>query len=234
MSNHVHPAYSDVLVFLRCLPIFRTVEEAQLLDLARVSRLQSIPRGGVLFCQSAEATAAYVVKSGCIDLILATPDGRELAINSMGPGDIFGELGVITGQPRSTGAIAREPSQVIAIPRRHFLTALEADPPLMRKMLETTSQRLGVSSQREGALAFLSASARLARILLQLSAQNRDRADLVVISQQALAQRVGVTRQTVAKVLGQWRRKGWIITGRGKIMLVDRPALHRLADEEVI
>jgi CRP/FNR family cyclic AMP-dependent transcriptional regulator len=234
MSHPTIPAKSDVTGFLRNLPIFGAVSENQLLALARVSRLQNVPKGAVLFCQSAEATAAYVVTSGCIDLILATPDGRELTINTMGPGDIFGELGVITGRPRSTGAIAREASQVIAIPRRDFLVALEADPPLMRKMLETTSRRLGISSQREAALAFLSASARLARVLLQLSVQHKIQGDLVVISQQALAQHVGVTRQTVAKVLGQWRRKGWIITGRGKIMLVNRPALHRLADEEVI
>jgi CRP/FNR family cyclic AMP-dependent transcriptional regulator len=234
MSDRMAPAKPDVIGLLRNLPIFGSVSESQLLALARASRLKNIPKGTILFSQSAEATAAYVVASGCIDLILATPDGRELTINTMRPGDIFGELGIITGRPRSTGAIAREPSQVIAIPRQEFLTALEADPPLMRKMLETTSSRLGISSQREAALAFLSASARLARILLQLSAQHKPQGDLVVISQQSLAQHVGVTRQTVAKALGQWRRKGWIITGRGKIMLVDRPALHRLADEEII
>ena len=234
MSSPGGPARPDVFGFLRDLPVFGSVPENRLLALARVSRVQDAPKGAVLFCQSVEATAAYVVTAGCIDLVLSTPDGRELTINTMGPGEIFGELGVITGCPRSTGAIAREPSQVIAIPRRDFLAAIEADPSLMRKLLETTSRRLGRSSQREGALAFLSASARLARFLLQLSVQPRTQSDLVGVSQQALAQHVGVTRQTVAKVLGQWRRKGWIITGRGKIMLVHRSALHRVADEEII
>jgi len=53
----------------------------------------------------------------------------------------------------------------------------------------------------------------------------------VTISQAELAQHIGTTRQTVANVLGRWRRRGWIITGRGKIMLVDRLALKRQSED---
>jgi CRP-like cAMP-binding protein len=99
----------------------------------------------------------------------------------------------------------------------------------MRRLLDAFAQRLRASSERESALAFMTAPARLARLLLQNVATDSLTGPLVTISQEELAQRVGVTRQTVAKVLGGWRRSGWIITGRGRIMLVDRVALKRLA-----
>jgi CRP-like cAMP-binding protein len=73
-------------------------------------------------------------------------------------------------------------------------------------------------------LAFLDAHARLARVLLELDRQNEERGD-ITISQEELAQRSGLIRQTVAKTLGQWRRKGWLLTGRGQIVLLNREAL---------
>jgi CRP-like cAMP-binding protein len=189
-----------------------------------------VPKGKTLFSQSDPAEAVYAVQSGRIAILLSTADGRELMINEMRAGDCFGELSVLTGQPRSTGAVAREASEVISIPRDEFLAALESEPKLMRHVLETTARRLRTSSERESALAFLDAPARLARVLLLLDRQTS--ADgFMIISQEELAQRVGLTRQTVAKTLGRWRRAGWLITGRGKIVLLNRAALRRQAQE---
>jgi CRP-like cAMP-binding protein len=151
-------------------------------------------------------------------------------INEMRAGDMFGELALVTDQPRSTGAIAREASQVISIPRASFLAELERDPSLMRRVLKTTAERLQTSSERESALAFFDAPTRLARTLLQMDQQANDQG-YIICSQEELAQRVGLTRQTVAKTLGQWRRAGWLLTGRGKIVLLNRAALHRQAAE---
>ena len=86
------------------------------------------------------------------------------------------------------------------------------------------------SSERESALAFLDAQARLARLLLQLE-QEAPEKGYVTISQEELAQRTGQTRQTVAKALGRWRRAGWLITGRGHIMLLKRSAFAQLEQE---
>ena len=82
-------------------------------------------------------------------------------------------------------------------------------------------------SKREGALAFMDAQARLARLLLELEEQEQDKG-YVTISQDELAHRTGLIRQTVAKALGEWRRAGWLITGRGRILILNRKALEGL------
>jgi len=221
---------SDLVTFLRGVAVFEGLSHHRLTAIARASHARRLPKGKTLFNQEDPADTAFIVRTGCVALVLSTPDGRDLVINEMLPGDMFGELSLVTGQPRSTGAVAREPSEVICIPREEFMAELEAEPNLMRRVLETTSRRLRRSSEREGALAFLDAPARLARVLLQRSEQQRDNPDVVTISQEEIAQHVGVTRQTVARILGKWRRRGWIITGRGKIMLVDRSALRQQAE----
>jgi CRP-like cAMP-binding protein len=216
---------------LRGTPMFGSVADHALQRLADSSRLLRLDKGQVLFNQGDPAGAFYVVYSGCINLLLDSANGRELVINEMRAGDGFGELGLLTDQPRSASAVAREESVVIVIPRRDFLAVLETQPGLVRNLLQTTAARLGSSSEREGALAFLNAPSRLARVLLLLDHQASTEG-YVTISQEDLARRVGLARQTVASLMGKWRRSGWIITGRGKIMLLNRTALRRQAQED--
>lgn len=216
--------------FLRSVPLFAGLDDQALAALASAGHIRQVPKGKMLFSQADSADAFYVVCSGCIAILLDSPDGRELVINEMRTGDGFGELGLITGRSRSTSAVAREPSEVFAIPREHFLAVIEAQPKLMRRVLETTARRLGVSSERESALAFQDAPARLARVLLQLDRQ-ASVDGYITIAQEELAQRVGLARQTTTLILGKWRRAGWLVTGRGKIVLLNRAALRHQVDE---
>ena len=104
---------------------------------------------------------------------------------------------------------------------------LEKEPLLAMQMLEMTANRLQMSGKRESALAFMDAQARLARLLLELEEQEQDKG-YVTISQEELAHHTGLIRQTVAKALGKWRRMGWLITGRGRILILNRKALEDL------
>jgi CRP/FNR family cyclic AMP-dependent transcriptional regulator len=221
---------ADLLPFLKRVRLFAGLPDRALEVLARVSRLRRVPKNYVVFDKDDPGEAAYLVRGGSIAILLTTLDGRELVINEMRAGDYFGELALLTGQPRSASAIAREDSELVVIPREEFLREMESEPRLMRHLLETMAQRLRSSGERESALAFLDAPARLARVLLQLEREERAEG-YVTISQEEIAQRIGVARQTAASILGQWRRAGWIITGRGKIIVLNRAALRRQVEE---
>jgi CRP-like cAMP-binding protein len=220
---------SSRLSYLRGIHLFAGLPEAPLARLAAASQPRRLQKGQLLFGQGEPGDAVYLVAAGSIAIVLATPDGRELVINEMHAGDFFGELALFPGQTHTAGAVAGAASLVLCLPAGAFLAELDTQPTLMRRLLDTFAQRLRASSERESALAFMTAPARLARLLLQNVATDGVSGPLVTISQEELAQRVGVTRQTVAKILGGWRRAGWIITGRGRIMLVDRATLKRLA-----
>ena len=219
---------TETMQTLRSAPIFEGVSDRILTDFTQSSRIRALEKGEILFSQTDPADTVYVVRSGCISIFLATLEGRELVINEMHRGDCFGELSLITDQPRSTGALARESSEVISIPRDVFLKGLEAEPELMRRVLETTALRLRVSSERESALAFLDSSARIAKVLLQLD-QQTDNEGVINVTQEELAQYVGLARQTVAQTLGEWRRVGWVETGRVRIVVKNKDALEKLA-----
>lgn len=213
---------------LKGMQPFSSLDVHSIERLVNASRVLVLPKGKLLFSQNDIADAVYVVCSGMIALVLSTMDGRELVISELAAGTMFGELSVLTDKRRSTGAVAHDPSEVLAIPVEVFQQSLETMPALMRQVLAMTAQRLRECSARESALAFLDAPGRLARALLLLN-QEMQGGGVIVTSQEEIAQRVGLTRQTVAKELGRWRRAGWLQTGRGKIVLLNLPALQREA-----
>jgi CRP-like cAMP-binding protein len=210
--------------FLAKVPIFSDLGEASLLALAQATKSLHVQKGQFIFLQDDPSEKAYLVRSGFISIILESLDGRKLVINEMHSGDFFGEVGLLTKQSRSSSAIARTDSDLLVLPLQAFLTVLDREPALVRRMLEMTASRLRESSERESALAFLDAQGRLARLLLHLGQQELEKG-YITISQEELAERTGQTRQTVAKALGRWRRAGWLITGRGRIMLLKHAAL---------
>jgi CRP/FNR family transcriptional regulator, cyclic AMP receptor protein len=227
MKSDAAETTREIVKFLDSIPLFSRITDASAHSLANASKFQYFEKGEMIFCQSDPSEAAYVVHTGNISIVLLSLDGREMIINEMHSGDVFGELGILTRKPRSTSAIAQSHSQLLVIPRQVFLQIMDEDPYLARLVLEITANRLQMSGQRESALAFMDAQARLARLLLELDKQEQEKG-YVTISQEELAQRTGLIRQTVAKALGKWRRAGWLITGRGHFLLLDRKALKQM------
>ena len=226
-------AFSEIVGFLADIPLLAKLSEESLKALAGECRFRRLDKGEIVFFQSDESDAAYIVRHGNISIILNSPDGREMVINEMHAGDLFGELGILTKKVRSTSAIAHSKSEVLVIPSRVFTRIIESEPQFAFRMLEITAERLQTSGKRESALAFLDAQARLARLLLELEEQEKDKG-YVTISQEELAHHTGLIRQTVAKVLGKWRRAGWLITGRGRILILNRKALEELEDNLLV
>jgi CRP-like cAMP-binding protein len=218
---------NEILEFLASIPLFSKLSEASARSLAETCKFERVNKGEILFFQSDPSESAYIVRTGRIAIVLNSPDGREMVINEMYGGDMFGELGILTKRSRSTSAVAHVNSELLVIPRQALLRAIDDDPQLARYILEITAGRLQMSGKRESALAFMDAQARLARLLLELEAQEHEKG-YVTISQDELAQRTGLIRQTVAKALGKWRREAWLITGRGRILILNRKALEGL------
>ncbi len=225
MTRGESPA--EIAEYLHCLPLFCDLNESSLQLLAAACRFRRVSRGEILFFDSDPGESAYVVRSGAISIVLNSPDGREMVIDEIHPGEMFGEAELLTRKARAAGAIAHSPAELLLIPAEAFLCLLDAEPGLARRVLEFTAQRLHNSTKRLMALAFMNAQARLARNLLALDDQQRD-TGFVTVSQDDLARGAGLIRQTVAKALGEWRRKGWLLTGRGRIVVLNRKALQQV------
>ena len=210
----------ELLRFLARQPLFADLPLADLAPLAAVVRRHHYSCGAVVFTQGDLGNVAFIVRTGHVEIVVESADGRDLVLYEVGPGDHFGEMALLEGLPRSASAVCTEPSELLAITRDDLLRELERHPSIMLRMLQAMSRRLRLTDRRLEGLAFHDAAIRLAETLWRVS-QTDGALRVARIHQDDLAARVGVSRQTVNRVLGEWRRRGLVSVARGEIRLPD-------------
>jgi CRP-like cAMP-binding protein len=182
----------------------------------------SLAREETLFLKGDPADALYAIRRGQIRIGTGTETGRRLTLNLLGPGDVFGEVALLDGRPRTADAIAVEPTELFVVRRRDFLDLLERRPAVAIRIIELLCERFRWMSDRMEEAVLLPLPQRLARRLLALS---DDYGAELWVSQDELAIFVGATREAVNRQLQAWKRKGLLEIGRSRIRLLDKAGL---------
>lgn len=208
------------------IPFFSQLSPDELERLTQSLRRKRFPRGEVIFHEDDPGNALYIVVSGSVKIVRRAEDGRELILSLITPGNYFGELSLLDGEPRSADAIAVEASELLLLPRDQFFRVLEESPGAAIRMLGTLSRRYvrHLTDVVEDAT-FLDVAGRLGRVLIHLSDSRAAHEPRVALTQSDLAAMVGATRESVNKWLGNFERRGWIKRDKGDIVLLERQAL---------
>jgi CRP-like cAMP-binding protein len=219
---------------LKRAPLFEGLGPYELEPLARLARSRAFADGGVIFHKGDEASGLYVVVRGRVKISAGSRDGREVVLNLLGPGEVFGEVALIDGGERTADAVACEPVRVLVLDRGPLIALLEANPALMLRMLATLTRRVRWVSDRLEDAVFLSLPARLAKRLLFLGQHFgvdtiRGRRLTVSLPQRELASHMNVARETVNRLLQDWRDEGLIDVQRGFIVLLKPGSLAAIA-----
>jgi CRP/FNR family cyclic AMP-dependent transcriptional regulator len=215
---------AQIIEALQHAALFESLTETELARLAgRVQRFAMPP--GPLFLEGDRAGIAYVLVSGRVDISLFSSDGRELRLYRVRPGDFFGELGLLDDQPRSASAIARTRCELLSLSGETLLDLISHNADVALRMIVSLTQRLRTADQNLKALSFLDMSARLARLLLTMDAE-QGATGTVRVSQEELATALGSVRQSVTRTITVWRRMGYVQTGRSYVRILNRRKLR--------
>ncbi len=199
-------------------PFFAGLGEDALQAVAGLCVTRSLGAEEMLFLKGDPGDALYAVRRGQIRIATGTEAGRRLTLNLLGSGDVFGEVALLDGHPRTADAIATEPTELFMVRRRDFLDLLERQPGVAVRIIEFLCVRIRWMSERMEESVLLPLSARLSRRLLALA---DDYGSELHISQEELAIFVGASRESVNRQLQTWRRGGILELGRSRIHLLD-------------
>ena len=186
--------------------------------------------GAVLFREGDPSACVYACVNGRVRLTIATPGGTDLLLGIKMPCQAFGELSAIDGRGRSATATAMERCRVAVLSREQFLIALDGSPSLAVGVLRELSEHLRLANLRTSSRSGDTTAVRVAHRLVELAAQFTrhgppDAMVVLPITQADLAAWVGATRESTARALAEFRRAGYVSTGRGSITVVDASAL---------
>lgn len=197
--------------------------------LARLCVTRSLGAQEILFQKNDPADALYAVRRGAIRIATGTAEGRQLTLNLLGPGDVFGEVAVLDGFPRTADAAATEPTELFVIRRRDLLDLLAQQPRIAITIIELLCKRVRWMSERMEETNFLPVPARLGR---RLAALADDYGEEIQVTQEELAVFANTSRETVNRQLQAWKRDGLVALGRSRIRLLDRQALDAITGSE--
>lgn len=215
--------------------LLRSLSPEELGQLAQLAVPMRYEPDQTIFQRGDAGDSLMAVVRGRVKICSQSVEGKELILNIIKPGELFGEIALLDGEPRTADAVALERCELLVLSRVSFLPFVERNPGVALRMMAVLCRRLRKTSAQFEDCLFLEVPARLARALLNLAeafgqpAKQGVHIDLK-LSQQQLGSIVGVTRESVNKHLGEWQRQGWVELRAGYLTIRDRAALVALAD----
>jgi CRP-like cAMP-binding protein len=226
MAAHDRPIV-DVLAEI---PPFQVLSQEGI-SAAACAGLSRIYAPGQIICHQGDpGDHLYAVIEGLVKIVFTSERGDEMVLNILGPEEIFGELALLDGSPRSASVIALKSTSVFMLPRRQLLELMSVNPGLADEFLKLIGKLVRNLTEKAGDLAFLDLVGRLAKLLLQLSAMHGHVHGVVLdsgLTQTDLAGMIGASRPAVNRALQSLATRGLIALQGRTIVLRDLEALRR-------
>lgn len=228
------PKRLDAKTILAVHPLLGHLPAEQLDELVRYARVRTHAKGDLILRKGSRGSGMMAVISGRVKICSVSVEGKEIVLNIVQPGEIFGEIALLDEGERSADAIALEPTELLVLERREFLPFLERHPRTCIKLLKVLCGRLRDTDVLIEDTLFLNMEVRLAKRLLILAEQyGQDQPDAAPVtlelSQREVAAVIGASRARVNNQLRAWQKENWVDLKPGAITITDPEALARLA-----
>ncbi len=199
------------LVVLRNVALFSGLDDGELEKLSKVSGRKRAERGAFIVRAGESTDSLYVLLAGRAKVTNTDEEGREIILAWLGPGEFFGEMGLIDGSPRSANVVAAEPCELLFLSKEAFQRCLQDNFQVAQKLMKTLVLRLREADRKIESLALLDVYGRVARLLLDMSevADGR-RVVKKKMSKQDMAKMIGASREMVSKVMRDLEVSGYI------------------------
>lgn len=210
--------------FLVRVPLFRTLPQAELTQLAAVCELRRFRKGETIFEEGQKAAAVWIVTQGWIFLAKRTPQGSPITIFAMTPAEPICGISAFDEGVYSATAIAATETRLLSIPAEVFGRLFERYPAFAKQVLMICCQRIRRMAEAIS-LAQAPVQQRIAYVLLRLS---RVFGKTVPLTHHELAGMVGTRWETSIRTLSSMKRHGWVTSSRGRITILSPRNLSAL------
>jgi CRP/FNR family transcriptional regulator, cyclic AMP receptor protein len=205
---------------LRQVPLFARLDERQLGVLARELVRRNFARNAKIIGAGDPTDSLYIVVSGRLKVLMSDEQGREVILAILGPGEFFGEMGLLDDSPRSASVVTLEPCELLTISKTDFKRSLAENFELSVNVMRGLVQRLREADRKIGSLALMDVYGRVARLLLEM-AEDIDGEKVVVkkLSKQDIAKMIGASREMVSRVMKDLQLGGYL-EARGRSIVL--------------
>jgi CRP/FNR family transcriptional regulator, cyclic AMP receptor protein len=226
-------AEKSKLWFLENFNLFDGLSPADMEELSRITTMTETSKNEPIYFAQEVSNAIFFLKKGRVKLTRNSPDGKEMIIALVNPGEVFGELAILDMSERSDYASALEESLICAISKNDFKRFLEKNPELNLKISKLIGLKLRRFSERIEELVFKDANQ---RVISFITSHARDYGKKIgneyfvkpFLTHQDIAKLTACSRQTVNSILTDLREKKLINFDRRKLIIINMEKLEEL------
>ncbi|HEX5788877.1 MAG TPA: Crp/Fnr family transcriptional regulator [Woeseiaceae bacterium] len=193
-----------------------------------IARIRTMDAGQTLYRVGDAPDGVYGLVSGALEVSIPRIDGQEVIVHRAEPGFWIGDLALFAGQSRLITLRATNGCQVVQLPQERLKPLVEANAELMRDFYELSHENMAMTLRLLGNLAVTGADNRVALRLMVQNASLPTGEQWIRMSQDALAELVALSTQSVRRSIRRLEESGLIETGYGRVRVIDPVALGRL------
>jgi CRP/FNR family transcriptional regulator len=227
----------DAAALLRQSPVFAGLPARDVEALGAVAVQESYRPRDFVFMESDPARWFCLVKTGRVKIVRHSRTGKDVVLELVGPGEIFGGVAVLERRPYPAAAQATEPTVVLKIPADAVNALTERHPTLIKELALMIGRRLRQAHDSVKSLSVDPVEARLAAALLRLAEREGTRSPRGLtlpfhLTRQSLADMTGTTVETTIRIVSRWLKDGLLADDGARLRVVDVEALRALAGGE--
>ena len=220
---------------IKSLPLFEKMADDELDRLIACASSRLVSQGETIFEQGQPAENFFLLLHGRLKVTQVTPDGQQIIVRVVHPGDLFGFAKALQRNDYPGTAVAAAESLTLSWPTDLWPDFVEHNPRLAVSAMQTIGQRLEEAHTRIREMSTQEVERRVAHCLLRLIRKaGRPTPDGLLVdfpvTRQDIAEMTGTTLHTVSRLMSAWETLGLVKSARRKIIVVDRPALAALAE----
>ena len=211
--------------------LFNGLPEPHLTAILNVAVEKQAQKGEMIFSEGDPGDGFYIISDGMIKIYKMSMDGKEQILHMFGPGEVFGEVPVFSGQAFPANAEAAKNSRLLFFPRNAIMNLMATDPTLALNMLAVMARRLRFFTVQIENLSLKEVPARLAGYLLLLAEEQRNKKSVQLnISKGQLASFLGTIPETLSRILKRMSEQALITVEGRTIRLVNFEGIQSLSE----
>jgi CRP/FNR family transcriptional regulator, cyclic AMP receptor protein len=225
-----HNAHNAAYTWMISSPFFEALPEIGVEKSLTHLVTRSHPANQVILLENDWGGSVYFIMDGWVKIRTYNLDGKEVTLNIIGRGELFGEMAALDEVPRSTDVITLTTTMIASIPAQDFVHLLQTEPLAGMKLAQLMARRLRQVNRRLR-LRESDSQSRVADTLLFLAEgqgkQGHTGTEIPNLPHRELSSLSGLARETVTRVLTRLEKKGLIVRDQDRICIPDWSALEK-------
>jgi CRP-like cAMP-binding protein len=224
--------------YLKQIPLFSGLSEEEIGEIGSYIERKSFRKRESIFSEGDQSNWFYILVDGKVKITKLSHDGKEIIIELISPGDLFGGFAVLKGFPYPANAVAMEDCDAVRISRHNLMGIIERFPHFMYDITANLGERVREFSDTLKSIALERVESRIAALLIKLAEKTGEKTAAGAIeitmrlTKQDIAEMVGTTVETSIRVMSRFRKSGFLKDVEGKIVITDLAALKSIVNPE--